>query len=138
MHDVTIDLTQKPQGYKEALDKFIKARKAVGTLVEACPPDLVSYHTSVRRVWRVKQINPTQVCALVAHGYAKDDTYVITLSAAGPRRDLFDNLVELEKPFTLSTRIIVSETGKLLEIVGFDIAMHKEPDTVIVKIKKGV
>ena len=140
MINVSIVMTNKPAGFKEALAKYLISMKAKGALCEVEPPSLVSYHTSVRRCWRVKQINPVQVGCMVAHSFTNEagDVYHLTLAATGPRRDLFEQLLRDDTPFSISTRYIQNEAGKLLQVVGLDITTNKDPDTVVTQIKKGV
>ncbi len=140
MINVSIVMTNKPAGFKEALAKYLLSMKAKGALCEVEPPSLVPYHTSVRRCWRVKQTNPAQVGCMVAHSYTNEtgDVYYLTLVATGPRRDLFEQLLRDNAPFSVSTRYIQNEAGKLLQVVGLDITVHHEPDTIVTQIKKGV
>lgn len=130
---LTINLSLKPKGFKEALDVFVACNQVRGMLVEIGVPSLEPYKTPKRVLWRLSQVNPSNV-----GGELKDPTYdhaantfTFTLVPFGPRRDMIDHIKIMKCNVALSARMIKNIQGDVTRITAFDLVQAEDHiDTV--------
>ncbi|MNC12941.1 hypothetical protein D3C81_379260 [compost metagenome] len=119
MFQTTINLTTKPEGYKEALEAYISRHKATGMQVEFGLPNLQPYKEPKRRLWRLGQVNPANVCAVLKEPVynATAGTYTFVAHFHGGRNDALERYRD---KVTLSARMLKDKDGKVIEIMQLD------------------
>jgi hypothetical protein len=119
MRQMKIELSKKSEGFKEALEAYIKKNSVSGMLVEFGTPDLTPYKDAKRRGWRLRQVNPANVCAVLKSPVynESDNTYIFTVHPDGGRRDVLDAYNE---ELMIGTRLMKDKNGKVIEIMQID------------------
>lgn len=139
---IQIDLATKRPGYKEALDAFIERNKVHGTLVEWGNPPMGAYNTPDRKLWRMSQVNPGQVCAELVEPEFDASTGIFTFQVApyGPRRDMFEKYVKEQKELALNSRMTVDGMNEVVELLQYSLVPIAEQDDMVLqstrKVKK--
>lgn len=119
MHQIKIELSKKSEGFKEALEAYIKRYTSTGMQVEFGTPNLAPYKDAKRRLWRLRQVNPANVCAVLKSPVynESDNTYTFTVHPDGGRRDVLDAYNE---ELMIGTRMMKDKDGKVIEIMQID------------------
>lgn len=126
MRQIKIELSKKSEGFKEALEAYIKKNLATGMLVECGSPNLFPYKDAKRRLWRLQQVNPVNVCAVLKEPVydAADNTYAFTVYPNGGRQDVLDFVSS--GGVTLGARMMKDINGKVIEIMQLDFIISTE------------
>jgi hypothetical protein len=132
-----IDLNTKPEGYKEALEAYIAKHKVIGMQTEYGIPDLTPYKEPKRRLWRLQQINPSNVCAVLKEPVydAGENSYSFVAHFHGGRRDALERH---RGKVTLGARMMRDSNGNVTEIMQLDfILTENQQDTAHEEASKG-
>lgn len=132
----TIDFTDKPEGFREALEKVLAKRGVHGLMCELGTPNLSIYQDPKRKLWRMRQVNPALVCADLHNPVFEDNTVTFDVRAWGPCRDRYEFDTNRGVKFVLAARMIKDTKGKVIEICNFDmLPEHHHVDFAMEKVK---
>lgn len=125
---VVINVAEQEPGYKEAVETYVAKHAVRGMLLEYGIPSLVHYKTLERQQWRLRQVNPANVCCEVkAPVYDESaNTFTFTLIPRGPRRDALEHLWATGMNVVINTRMVKNPKGGIARILAFDILSEDE------------
>lgn len=118
--EYTIDLTTRPEGYREALIRFLDSKhvKRAGIWLEYGHPRMDDNLSMVIRYHRLKTIDDRRVCARVETQVLFENTWTIWVEPCGLFGEIAEKLLDEMIP---SARMTINNEGTVSEILGFDL-----------------